>query len=63
MVEGYNWRVEHEYERLAWAVSYIVAPHVKRPPTMDQLLGRERTRSKADKERDFAALWGRLHPE
>lgn len=63
MAEGYRWREEREWERAAWMVAYLLAPHVKKPPTIDQLLGREQVKTKADKKRDFEVLWGRLHPE
>ncbi len=62
LMAGYNWRQEREWERTAWVVAYLLTPHVTRPLTVDQLLGRERVRTEADKQQDFQVLWGRLHP-
>lgn len=37
MARGAKWRARREWERLAWVVSNIIAPHVKRPPTVKRL--------------------------
>jgi len=44
MVAGYEQRQEREYERVAWLVMHMYAPHMKKgkkPPTVDKLLGRK----------------------
>lgn len=44
MVIGHERAQEREWERVAWMVSHMYAPHMKKrkaPPTVDQLLGRK----------------------
>ena len=43
-IVGYERRQERDNERIAWLVHHLYAPHMKKgkkPPTVDQLLGRK----------------------
>lgn len=58
LYEGYKWREEREWYKLAWLAHYTIAPHVKKAPTPDDLLGRSRMpKTKDEKAADFAKLW------
>lgn len=46
MMEGYLWREDQEWMRLAQLAAWTVQPHVKRPVTADQLY-----RSQSDREK------------
>ena len=44
VVAGYERRQEREWERVAWLVMHMYAPHMgkhKKPPSVDKLLGRK----------------------
>jgi hypothetical protein len=43
-VAGYERRQEREFERFAWLVMHMYAPHMRKgqkPPSVDKLLGRK----------------------
>jgi len=69
-VEGYEWREDREYEKLALLTSYLISPHVKRgrAPSPKKLF--DRWRKKPSKGADgtqflseqekFKALWAKV---
>lgn len=71
---GYEWRVEREWERSAWMVSWILKGLVKKAPTPDELLGRKKKKALTPRDLDailegkqpsqsdaaFAQLWEKV---
>lgn len=41
MVHGALERERRKEDLVAWAIGWLVAPHVKRPPAIEKILGRE----------------------
>lgn len=59
MVEGYNLRVEHEMQRLAWHAANVMNVHLRRRDqvTVKKLLGKEKPpMSREEKEAEFEKL-------
>ena len=58
MCEGYNLRIEHEMRRLAWHAANIMNVHLKKRHrvTVDQLLGKKRVMTDAERELEFEKL-------
>jgi hypothetical protein len=42
LVEGYVWREERQMERMAQLAVWITAPHLKKPWTVEKLLGKKK---------------------
>lgn len=49
-------REEREMERLAWLISWLTAPHVKKPIGMDKILGRKSRIQKMTREERKAEM-------
>ena len=58
MCEGYNLRVENEMRRLAWHAANIMNVHLKKRHrvTVDQLLGKKRAMTDAEREAELGKL-------
>lgn len=59
MCEGYNLRVEHEMQRLAWHAANIMNVHLKKRQrvTVDQLLGKgKKPMTMPEREAEYAKL-------
>jgi len=58
MCEGYNLRIEHEMRRLAWHAANVMNVHLKKRNrvTVDQLLGKKRTMTDAEREAEMVKL-------
>ena len=58
MCEGYNLRVEHEMRRLAWHAANVMNVHLKKRHrvTVDQLLGKKRMMTEAERAAEFEKL-------
>ena len=56
--EGHCKRSDQEWERTAWLGRLIVSPHVKHPPSIDALLGRQKKIAKKNKaEQNEELAW------
>jgi hypothetical protein len=42
LVEGYKWRNERDWEKVAQLAAWITAPHLKKPTTARKLLGKDK---------------------
>jgi len=58
MVRAKQKRDESERERIAWLISWVTAPHVKKPISVDQILGRKsKNQMKTKAERKEELEW------
>lgn len=58
MCEGYNLRIEHEMRRLAWHAANVMNVHLKKRHrvTVDQLLGKKKQMTDAEREAELVKL-------
>ena len=46
LIEGYKFREQREWDKLAQLASWTTAPHLKRPVSAKKLLGKEKKKEK-----------------
>ncbi|SMO48815.1 hypothetical protein [Melghirimyces algeriensis] len=56
MAEGHQRRQELEMEKLAWHAANLMNIHLKKKVSVNKLLGRKQTMSKAEKAEQFAQM-------
>lgn len=56
LVEGYKYRNELEWRKIAQLASWIMAPHLKRPISADKLLGKDKKKKRTTPEETTRVL-------